>query len=113
MIEFENVSKVYPGNQVAAKDINMSFEVNSSFLLYIRSGKTTCMRMINRMIEPTNGRILIDGKDIAKMDAVELRRHIRYVIQQIGLMPHMTIYDNITMVPKLLKWDKINSVRRL
>ena len=108
MIEFENVSKVYPGNQVAAKDINMSFE-RGQFIVFIGtsgSGKTTCMRMINRMIEPTNGRILIDGKDIAKMDAVELRRRIGYVIQQIGLMPHMTIYDNITMVPKLLKWDK-------
>lgn len=63
------------------------------------------MRMINRMIEPTSGQILINGEDIAKKDPVELRREIGYVIQQIGLMPHMTIRENIVMVPKLLKWS--------
>lgn len=62
--------------------------------------------MINRMIEPTSGKIMMDGTDLSKMNAVQLRRQIGYVIQQIGLMPHMTIRDNITLVPKLLKWDK-------
>ena len=108
MIEFKNVSKIYPGNQVAAEDINMQIE-DGEFVCFIGtsgSGKTTCMRMINRMNEPTNGDILIDGKNIRDINPVELRRQIGYVIQQIGLMPHMTIYDNIIMVPKLLKWNE-------
>jgi len=64
------------------------------------------MRMINRMLEPSGGQILFNGKDIHKIDAVKLRRQIGYVIQNIGLMPHMTIYENITIVPKLLKWPE-------
>lgn len=70
------------------------------------SGKTTALRMINRMIEPTEGQITINGKNIGDMNPVELRRSIGYVIQQIGLMPHMTIRENIVLVPKLLKWSK-------
>lgn len=108
MIEFNNISKIYPGNKVAVKDINMSFD-SGEFVVFIGtsgSGKTTCMRMINRMINPTSGEILIDGKDIMDMNEVDLRRQIGYVIQQVGLMPHMTVYENIVMVPKLLKWDK-------
>lgn len=62
--------------------------------------------MINRMIEPTEGQITINGKNIGDMNPVELRRSIGYVIQQIGLMPHMTIRENIVLVPKLLKWSK-------
>lgn len=108
MIEFENVKKVYPGGQVAVEDINLKFE-SGEFICFIGtsgSGKTTCMRMINRMNQPSQGKILIDGKDISKMDPVNLRRKIGYVIQQIGLFPHMTIYENVILVPKLLKWDK-------
>lgn len=108
MIKFENVSKIYPGNKVAVQDVDLSFE-RGEFIVFIGtsgSGKTTCMRMINRMLEPTKGRITIDGNDIAEMDAVKLRRRIGYVIQQIGLMPHMTIFENIVTVPKLLKWSK-------
>lgn len=108
MIEFRNVSKIYPGNQVAAEDINIKIE-DGQFVCFIGtsgSGKTTCMRMINRMNEPTSGEILIDGKNIMDYDPVELRRQIGYVIQQIGLMPHMTIYENIIMVPRLLKWKE-------
>ena len=108
MIEFRDVSKIYPGNKVAAQDINLEFN-DGEFIVFIGtsgSGKTTCMRMINRMIEPTGGSILIDGEDIMSMNPVDLRRRIGYVIQQIGLMPHMTIYENIILVPKLLKWDE-------
>ncbi len=108
MIEFEHVSKIYPGNQVAVEDINMAFD-SGEFVVFIGtsgSGKTTCMRMINSMIRPSSGRVTINGEDVAKMDPVALRRRIGYVIQQVGLMPHMTIYENIVMVPKLLKWDK-------
>lgn len=105
MIEFQHVSKIYKGGKVAVEDIHLSFE-KGEFICFIGtsgSGKTTSMRMINRMTEPTKGKILIDGQDIQKMNPVELRRKIGYVIQNIGLMPHMTIRENITLVPKLLK----------
>ncbi|RGI31114.1 MULTISPECIES: betaine/proline/choline family ABC transporter ATP-binding protein [Enterococcaceae] len=108
MIEFQNVSKIYKGNKKAVSDINLSFG-DGEFICFIGtsgSGKTTAMRMVNRMIEPTSGKILIDGKDITKENPVDLRRSIGYVIQNIGLLPHMTIRENITLVPKLLKWPE-------
>lgn len=108
MIEFKNVSKIYPGNQVAAENINLKFK-DGEFICFIGasgSGKTTCMRMINRMNDITSGDILINGVSIKNMDPVDLRRKIGYVIQQIGLLPHMTVYDNIVLVPRLLKWDE-------
>ena len=108
LIEFKNVSKVYPGNQVAVKDVNLKFN-DGEFICFIGtsgSGKTTCMRMINRMNEVTEGEILIDGASIKDYNPVDLRRKIGYVIQQIGLFPHMTVFDNIVLVPRLLEWDE-------
>lgn len=108
MIEFKNVTKEYSGNKKAVDNISLSFK-RGEFIVIIGtsgSGKTTTMRMINRMIEPTSGEIMINGENIQRMNAVELRRKIGYVIQQIGLMPHMTIYENIVMVPKLLGWSE-------
>lgn len=108
MIEFQNVTKIYKGNKKAVSDISLSF-YDSEFICFIGtsgSGKTTAMRMINRMIEPSSGNILIDGKNIRDINPVELRRSVGYVIQNIGLLPHMTIRDNITLVPKLLKWPE-------
>lgn len=107
MIEFKNVTKTY-GNKKAVDNVDIKIETGS-FVCFIGtsgSGKTTTMRMINRMIDPSRGTILIDGEDIQKTNEVALRRRIGYVIQQIGLMPHMSIYENIVMVPKLLKWDE-------
>ena len=106
MIEFKNLTKRFPGGKIAVDSLNLTFN-DGEFIVFIGtsgSGKTTSMRMINRMIEPTSGEILINGKNSKDMNAVELRRQIGCVIQQIGLMPHMTIFDNIVMVPKLLKW---------
>ena len=106
MIEFKNLTKRFPGGKTAVDSLNLAFQ-DGEFIVFIGtsgSGKTTSMRMINRMIEPSSGEILIDGKNIKEINAVELRRKIGYVIQQIGLMPHMTIFENIVMVPKLLKW---------
>ncbi len=107
MIEFRNITKTY-GSKKAVD--NMSLTINEGeFVCFIGtsgSGKTTSMRMINRMVKPNSGKILIDGKDIRDINEVSLRRRIGYVIQQVGLMPHMTIYENIIMVPKLLKWDE-------
>lgn len=108
MIEFKNVTKLYPNGKKAVDNISLEFDTGE-FIVFIGtsgSGKTTSMRMINRMIEPTEGEILIDGENIQKKNAVELRRKIGYVIQQIGLMPHMTIYENIVLVPKLLGWPE-------
>ncbi|EHL20170.1 hypothetical protein HMPREF9628_00015 [Peptoanaerobacter stomatis] len=108
MIEFKSVSKVYLGGKVAVHNVNLKIE-DGQFIVFIGtsgSGKTTCMRMINKMIEPSSGNILIDGKDIKNMNDVALRRSIGYVIQQIGLMPHMNIFENIVMVPRLLKMQE-------
>lgn len=105
MIEFQDVTKIYKGGKVAVEDVNLSFE-KGEFICFIGtsgSGKTTCMRMINRMNEPTKGKILINDKNVKDINPVELRRKIGYVIQSIGLIPHMTIMENITLVQKLLK----------
>ncbi|MDK6804801.1 ABC transporter ATP-binding protein [Aerococcus sp. UMB7834] len=108
MIEFNNVSKVYPGNVHALKDANLTIQ-DGEFVCFIGtsgSGKTTALRMINRMHDPSEGEILIDGQATTSMNAVDMRRKIGYVIQRIGLMPHMTVYENIVTVPRLLKWDE-------
>ncbi|MGY3765762.1 betaine/proline/choline family ABC transporter ATP-binding protein [Vagococcus vulneris] len=105
MIEFQHVSKIYKGKKVAVDDVNLSFN-RGEFICFIGtsgSGKTTLMRMINRMTDPSKGKILIDNQNIQEINPIELRRKIGYVIQSIGLMPHMTIRQNIVLVPKLLK----------
>ncbi|WP_436861481.1 betaine/proline/choline family ABC transporter ATP-binding protein [Staphylococcus caeli] len=108
MLSIKNLSKVYGGGKKAVDNISLDVEAGE-FIAFIGtsgSGKTTALRMINRMIEATEGQIAINGKDVRKMNPVELRRKIGYVIQQIGLMPHMTIRENIVLVPKLLKWSQ-------
>lgn len=108
MLRFEHVSKIYKGGKTAVNDLNLDID-RGEFICFIGPsgcGKTTTMKMINRLIEPTNGQIFINDKDIMKEDPVKLRRSIGYVIQQIGLMPHMTIRENIVLVPKLLKWSE-------
>ena len=77
------------------------------------SGKTTTLRMINRLVEPTGGQVLVNGRDVAQADPIELRRGIGYVIQQVGLFPHLTIADNVAAVPKLLGWPRERIVRRV
>lgn len=105
MLKFENVTKVYKGGNKAVDNINL--EINrGEFVAFIGPsgcGKTTTMKMVNRLIETTEGNIYVDGKNIKEVDVVELRRSIGYVIQQIGLFPHMTIRENIALVSKLLK----------
>src|SRR6202012_2481762 len=76
------------------------------------SGKTTTMRMINRLIEPTGGRIFLGDEDVTHIDAVDLRRRIGYVIQQVGLFPHLSVEANVGTVPRLLGWDKARIKRR-
>lgn len=107
MIQFEHVNKSY-GKTPILKDLTFTIPDGQFVVLIGPSGcgKTTTMKMINRLLEPDNGTILIDGQDIHSQDKVTLRRHIGYVIQQIGLFPNMTVAQNICVVPKLLKYDK-------
>lgn len=105
MIVAEKVSKSFDGGRTfAAKDV--SFKVERGTMLALLggsgSGKSTTIKMINRLIEPTSGRILVDGKDVVEQDPVLLRRRIGYVFQAIGLFPHKTVEENVGMVPKLL-----------
>ncbi|GAA1878894.1 ABC transporter ATP-binding protein [Williamsia serinedens] len=108
-IVLDHVSKRYPGQQKAAvEDVSMTIGAGEIVVFVGPSGcgKTTTMRMINRLIEPTSGSITIGGRDALSIPANELRRSIGYSIQQAGLFPHMTIEQNVSLVPGLLKWDK-------
>lgn len=109
MVEFKDVTKVYPKSKTpTVEDINIKIK-KGDFCCFIGtsgSGKTTLLRMINRMNSITKGDVYIEGKNVKDFNPVSLRRHIGYVIQSNGLMPHMTIRDNIILVPKLLKWPQ-------
>ncbi|WP_408009530.1 ABC transporter ATP-binding protein [Pseudalkalibacillus sp. A8] len=115
MIEFKQVSKTFPDGFQALKNIN--FHVNKGELVTLIGpsgcGKTTTMKMINRLLEPSSGEILVDGENIRNQNPVQLRRNIGYVIQQIGLFPHMTIEENVALVPKMKGWSKDKYIRRV
>ncbi|HEY9557170.1 MAG TPA: betaine/proline/choline family ABC transporter ATP-binding protein [Acidimicrobiales bacterium] len=108
MIRLEDVTKRYDGGTVAVD--GLSFEVADGEICVLVGpsgcGKTTTMRMVNRLIEPTSGHIYLDDEDVLALDPVQLRRRIGYVIQQIGLFPHLTIADNVATVPRLLGWKR-------
>ncbi|WP_329209767.1 betaine/proline/choline family ABC transporter ATP-binding protein [Streptomyces sp. NBC_00683] len=108
MIRFEHVTKRYADGTTAVDDL--SFEVAEGELVTLVGpsgcGKTTTMKMVNRLIEPTEGRIFLDGDDISAIDPVQLRRRIGYVIQQVGLFPHKTVLENTATVPHLLGWNR-------
>lgn len=108
MIRFKNVSKKYPSDKEAVSDLTFSVEKGETLVLLGRSGsgKTTALRLINRLITPTSGEIFVEGKNVIDCDPIDLRRHIGYAIQHIGLFPHMTVGENIGIVPKLLKWPE-------
>ncbi|RBI60495.1 ABC transporter ATP-binding protein [halophilic archaeon] len=107
MIEFDNVTKVYSDGTVAIEDINFEVEEGTTTVLVGPSGcgKTTTMKLVNRLIDPTDGTVYFDGTDITEMDEIELRRDIGYVIQEIGLFDHMTVAENVGTVPNLKGWD--------
>ena len=109
MIRLEELTKRYPGQgRPAVTDLSMDIEEGEIVVLVGPSGcgKTTTMKLVNRIIEPTSGRIFLEGEDVTTVNADGLRRRIGYAIQQVGLFPHMTIAENIATVPKMLGWDR-------
>jgi osmoprotectant transport system ATP-binding protein len=116
MIRLQNVSKTYDGGATfAVRDV--SLEVPRGELLVLLggsgSGKTTTLKMINRLIPPTAGRIEVGGRPVADMDPVELRRGIGYVLQGIGLFPHLSVAENVAVVPRLLRWPAARVAERV
>lgn len=108
MIELRKVSKSFNGKTKVIDNLNLKINKGELVVLIGESGcgKTTTMKMLNLLVKPTNGEILINGEDIVTSDIIELRRNIGYVIQKVGLFPHMTVGENIELVPKLKKWSK-------
>ncbi len=115
-VEYKDAGKRYPGqSEPAIRDLSLAVPAGEICVLVGPSGcgKTTALRLVNRMIELTQGDILIDGDSIRRRPAAELRRGIGYVIQQIGLFPHLTVGDNVAVVPKLLGWDHARTAARV
>ncbi|QJC54462.1 betaine/proline/choline family ABC transporter ATP-binding protein [Paenibacillus albicereus] len=115
MIQIRDVNKTYDDGFHALKNINLDFRKGEMTVLIGPSGcgKSTTMRLVNRLVSPTSGSIEIGGRDIRSIDPVELRRSIGYVIQSVGLFPHMTIGRNVAVVPRLKRWDADKTARRV
>lgn len=108
MISFRNVGKVFhPGEEPAVAGLSMDIHAGETVVLVGPSGcgKTTTMKMVNRLVEPTSGTITVGGRDVMQQDPVKLRRGIGYVIQNVGLMPHRSVAQNIATIPQLMDWD--------
>jgi osmoprotectant transport system ATP-binding protein len=115
-IIYERVSKTYPNSAApAVREFSLAAPDGKLvvFLGPSGSGKTTLLKMTNRLVEPDSGRILLDGQEIRQMDAIQLRRRMGYVIQQVGLFPHMTVAENIAVVPGLLGWPRARAAARV
>jgi osmoprotectant transport system ATP-binding protein len=132
LIAFDHVTKIYPGptsrddgrgrsgadltpgGVKAVDDLSLEVEGGETLVLLgtSGSGKTTAMKMVNRLVEISSGRISIDGRDVTQQDAISLRRRIGYAIQHIGLFPHMTVGGNIAVVPRLMEWDNARIAER-
>ena len=106
-LEWQKTRK-YFGEKLAVKDLELTVEKGETLVLIGPSGcgKTTSLKMINRLVEPSEGSVLVDGRNVRESSPVELRRHIGYVIQQVGLFPHMNVAENVATVPRMLKWEK-------
>jgi osmoprotectant transport system ATP-binding protein len=105
-IEFRHAGYALPGGQVLLKDLSLTVQRGETLVLLGRSGagKTTALKLINRLLDATEGDVRVEGRSVAEWDAIALRRHIGYVVQEIGLFPHWTIERNIALVPRLENW---------
>jgi osmoprotectant transport system ATP-binding protein len=115
MIALEALSKRYGPGPPAVDSLSLEVVTGEVCALIgpSGSGKSTTLRMINRLIEPTSGKIWLDGEDVTEIPVVELRRRIGYVIQQVGLFPHQTVAENVATVPRLLGWDRARTTARV
>ncbi len=106
-IEFVNVTYRVNGNRTLISDLNLSIRQGETLMLLGRSGsgKTTTLKLINRLLTQSEGKVLVDGRSTAEWDVIQLRRHIGYAIQEAGLFPHYTVEDNVALVPRLERWD--------
>jgi len=106
MIRFKGIWKTFPPNHTVLEDFNLEIREGETLVILGKSGsgKTTALQLINRLIDPTKGEVFVGGKNILFLDPIELRRNIGYAVQEIGLFPHMTVEENIAIVPKLLGW---------
>ncbi len=115
MLRLDQVTKRYPGGHTAVHELTLEVADGETCILVGPSGcgKTTTLRMINRLIEPSSGRIVLDGEDVTAIDPVRLRLKMGYVIQQVGLFPHLTVADNVATVPDLMGWDAARTRTRV
>lgn len=115
VIRFEQARKEYPDGTVAVQSLDLEVREHELMVLVGASGcgKSTTLRMVNRLVEATSGRVLVEGRDVAGADPVALRRRIGYVIQDVGLFPHRTVGQNVATVPELLGWDRERTRRRV
>lgn len=114
-IEFVGVSYRINGNRTLLSDLNLLVHHGETLMLLGRSGsgKTTTLKLINRLLAQSEGTVLVDGRSTAKWDVIQLRRHIGYAIQEAGLFPHYTVEDNVALVPRLERWDAARIVARV
>jgi osmoprotectant transport system ATP-binding protein len=106
IIEFRDTGYSFPNGQALLQDLQLEVQSGETLVLLGRSGagKTTALKLINRMLEPTEGEVLVEGRSTMQWDPIVLRRHIGYVIQEAGLFPHYTVEENVAVVPRLLEW---------
>ncbi len=114
-IEFANVTYRVDGNRTLISDLNLNIHRGETLMLLGRSGsgKTTTLKLINRLLQQSQGQVLVDGRSTAEWDVIQLRRHIGYAIQEAGLFPHYTVKDNVALVPRLERWDSARIASRV
>jgi osmoprotectant transport system ATP-binding protein len=114
-VELQGVRKRFPDGHLALDGVSLSVEQGRVLVLLGRSGsgKTTALRTINRMVEPDGGRVAVLGRELADWDVIDLRRRVGYVIQEAGLLPHFTVADNVSLVPRLLGWSPERRAQRV
>lgn len=114
-IEFVNVTYRINGNRTLISGLNLSVRYGETLMLLGRSGsgKTTTLKLINRLLAQSEGKVLVDGRSTAEWDVIQLRRHIGYAIQEAGLFPHYNVEDNVALVPRLERWDAVRVAARV